>query len=25
VLIKDEEDLSYIAPELGRIVEEALA
>jgi len=24
VLIKDEEDLSYIAPELGRIVEEAL-
>jgi hypothetical protein len=25
VLIKDEEDLSYITPELGRIVEEALA
>jgi MoxR-like ATPase len=25
VLIKDEEDLSYIAPQLGRIVEEALA
>ena len=25
VLIKDEEDLSHIAPELGRIVEEALA
>ncbi|MBZ9854385.1 MoxR family ATPase [Mesorhizobium sp. CA13] len=25
VLIKDEEDLSYIAPELGRIVDEALA
>ena len=25
VLIKDEEDLSSIAPELGRIVEEALA